>query len=394
MKSLIIFIVFAAIIICLIYTIKPIRNISLLLSGTLFDTIHAYFPQLAVTHQSKNLDAYYDLDHDELLKNANAGDKDAQFVLADTYDNGYGIKQDLQQALLWYKKAAAQGQTDALNNLGSMFHHGDGVVQDIVQARTHYEQSAQLKNPVGLYNLARLYQEGHGGTADCTKAVSLMRRAVASNFPDALLTLGYWYDNGLCVKRSSFWALYYWRKAARTGDARAYFNIGIMYSKGKPVVQSDRKVFKHYLRAAELGHAAGMYNVGLYYEAGVGVQKDIVKAWVWYKKSERAGDTDAHKKYTEVEKILSAHIDTQKISELLDTAASEKQILSTFIHSVWTLYPEGSQGHMLARDFTWAFLEDQYDDGTISFWQKTNAIDGSVNILEATKDIFETTIHK
>lgn len=67
-------------------------------------------------------------------KLAEAGNVDAQFDLATMYDLGEGVKRDLKQAAIWYRKAAEQGEVAAQYNLAIMYDMGEGVPKDIVQA--------------------------------------------------------------------------------------------------------------------------------------------------------------------------------------------------------------------------------------------------------------------
>jgi TPR repeat protein len=48
-----------------------------------------------------------------LLNEAKQGDVTAQIALADIYEEGRGVPQDLAQAVKWYRKAAEQGNPQA-----------------------------------------------------------------------------------------------------------------------------------------------------------------------------------------------------------------------------------------------------------------------------------------
>ncbi len=63
-----------------------------------------------------------------------AGDPDAQYGLAVLYEMGRGVERDLQVAVMWYRRAAAQGMAEAQFNLGAMYANGEGVPQDLVAA--------------------------------------------------------------------------------------------------------------------------------------------------------------------------------------------------------------------------------------------------------------------
>ena len=49
----------------------------------------------------------------KLLKKAANGDAEAEFQLGLAFDNGYGVKRDMELALQWYKRAAEHGSKQA-----------------------------------------------------------------------------------------------------------------------------------------------------------------------------------------------------------------------------------------------------------------------------------------
>jgi hypothetical protein len=70
----------------------------------------------------------------QLMEQAKAGDKVAQYKLGYDYYLGRGIAQDYAQAAVWWKKAAEQGYADAQNNLGVLYNSGKGVPQSYSEA--------------------------------------------------------------------------------------------------------------------------------------------------------------------------------------------------------------------------------------------------------------------
>jgi len=86
-------------------------------------------------------DAHAD-DIAELRARADQGDASAQYSLGLMYDNGEGVVQDSEQAVVWYRKAADQGVARDQNNLGLMYRNGKGVVQNYVQAHKWFNLAA------------------------------------------------------------------------------------------------------------------------------------------------------------------------------------------------------------------------------------------------------------
>jgi len=55
-------------------------------------------------------------------------------LLVDRLESGHGVKQDYNQAVKWYHKAADQGYAMAQDNLSIMYYEGLGVKQDFIKA--------------------------------------------------------------------------------------------------------------------------------------------------------------------------------------------------------------------------------------------------------------------
>ena len=58
--------------------------------------------------------------------------------------------------LRWYRKAAEAGNSSGMNNLGAMYEQGRGVVQDTQQAIVWYEKAVAAGHSVAPDNLKRL----------------------------------------------------------------------------------------------------------------------------------------------------------------------------------------------------------------------------------------------
>ena len=77
------------------------------------------------------------------LRAAKQGDVDAQFSVAQMYEDGDVVPQDYRQAVTWYKKAADHvpdygGAGQARNNLGFLYAAGHGVPRDYVTAYMYF----------------------------------------------------------------------------------------------------------------------------------------------------------------------------------------------------------------------------------------------------------------
>ena len=76
----------------------------------------------------------YEAAFKEFLILANAGDANAQFIVAYMYSIGEGVPSNIQQAVKWYVNAANNGDVDAQLALGKMYYSGGLVAKDKKEA--------------------------------------------------------------------------------------------------------------------------------------------------------------------------------------------------------------------------------------------------------------------
>lgn len=116
---------------------------------------------------------------------AMAGDADAQFNLGQAYKLGRGVKTDLDVALDWYRKAAAQGHLQAADSCGHLLHYQ----QKIPQALPFLIASSDRGEPRAQYLLAtELFNGVHIGK-DWVRAYALMTRASSAGLASASRSL-------------------------------------------------------------------------------------------------------------------------------------------------------------------------------------------------------------
>lgn len=80
------------------------------------------------------------------LPAAAKGDKDAQTIVGEIYEQGLGVAPDFAIARGWFEKAAAQGDSRAMLNLGSLYESGKGVAADPVAAMNWYRKASGLND--------------------------------------------------------------------------------------------------------------------------------------------------------------------------------------------------------------------------------------------------------
>jgi TPR repeat protein len=75
---------------------------------------------------------------------AGQGDVDAQYNLGIMYYHGEGVKKNMEEALLWFHRAAEQDDPDAQYNLGFMYGRGEGVAKDQERSMQWFMKAAEL----------------------------------------------------------------------------------------------------------------------------------------------------------------------------------------------------------------------------------------------------------
>ena len=126
-------------------------------------------------------------------RQAERGNKNAQFYLGYLYDSGQGVAEDNATAAAWYRKAAVQGVASAQYNLAAMYTNGDGVAQDYVLAYMLFDLASEkdsdgaterdallpLMTPLEIARANRLSRLARGGDMN-----ALLQRAEGAAFAE------------------------------------------------------------------------------------------------------------------------------------------------------------------------------------------------------------------
>lgn len=113
------------------------------------------------------------------------GDADAQFNMGQAYKMGRGVKTDLNVALDWYKKAAAQGHLQASDSYGHLLHYQGKIPESLPYLQT----SSDRGDPRAQYLLATELFNGVHIQKDWVRAYALMTRASSAGMGPASRSL-------------------------------------------------------------------------------------------------------------------------------------------------------------------------------------------------------------
>ena len=139
------------------------------------DEILYFDTQGTFERKSKKLEVKFK----SLFKAASQGDVDAQFSLANYYENGIGISKDVDKALEWYKKAAEKGNADAQFTLGNYYckrmREKEGTTTSLDLAEALYYNGDMIDDnqrmAINWYQKAAL--QGHAEAKDMLERLKL-----------------------------------------------------------------------------------------------------------------------------------------------------------------------------------------------------------------------------
>ena len=198
------------------------------------------------------------------LKSAIAGNKFAQFSLANQYYYGNGFYKDKEQALHWYMKSAEQELPYAAYAVAQMYANGEEVLQDESKSQQYYAQAlagflkleeSDRADDNLLYKLGRMYRYGLGTEEDIPKALE------------------------------------YFSRSAKHGNTNARRMIAIEQLSGEYIHQDVNKAVETLTELAENGDAVSAYRLGkLYLFGAAGIECNMPQAIQWLTQSAEDGN--------------------------------------------------------------------------------------------------------
>jgi len=230
-----------------------------------------------------------------LRKAADKGFLPAEESLAIFCASGIGMEQpDPGEALTWYTKAARQGSIDAATNIATMYATGSGVPRDINAAITWFQQAADAGGATAQYNLALIYGRGDGVPRDDQKSLDWLRKAADQDVIPALLDLANRFLHpGDGSKPDVQAAILRYQRAAELGDGLSQAILGDIFSAGVLIPADYPQAVKWYRLSAEQGQKDGEFGLAVRYVLGQGVEADQAEAFRWFKAAADQGHGNA-----------------------------------------------------------------------------------------------------
>ena len=257
---------------------------------------------------------------------------ESELDLGKAYYYGRGTKKNFKKARKHLQKAADAGEREAQLILALMQVQGQGVAEN-PQAGFEAVQKLAPDYPLAQYALARLYADGLGTPANAEKALKWLTRAAQAPVPvpAAQVQLGNYYAegyppyikpdaekafeltlaaaeaenrtaryrvalmylNGQGTKKNEKRAFHFMRLSARDGLTQAQKALSDMYRNGTGVAQDDYGVFSWMLAAAKNGDAEAQEQTALHYLHGTGVAASRKEALFWAVRAQQNGGKNA-----------------------------------------------------------------------------------------------------
>lgn len=209
--------------------------------------------------------------------------------LGHAYRLGLGCEMDIEKALAYYEKSAAQGMLEAYEEAGDI-HQKKGKIEDAIRC---YVQCMKEGSPSAAYKLGLLYQDGWSEGASLNQAIYCLNVAAQSGMPEAKFQLGelYFIEHGL-LRRNFVLASQYYLSAAEAGHGIAMERIGYCYQYGFGVTQDTCLAKDWYEKSAKKGYGkASLQLADLLAE-----ERMYVEALPWYEKACKQGIPEAYRK--------------------------------------------------------------------------------------------------
>ncbi|MBR5640062.1 MAG: TonB family protein [Muribaculaceae bacterium] len=226
-------------------------------------------------------------------KAAANNNSDAMRKIGDCYEKGDGVALDHKAAFQWYKKAADNGDDFSQNFVGECYLKGDVVSRNEKEAAKYFIMSAKNGNNGAMYNLGKCYYEGKGTKKDFKQSAEWFAEICGIYlelphtkefiFEDEELYMGQpktvdMVIGGIdCYPSEELEELH---EEAMQGKAWAQYRLGMQYYNNDDIQNALLWLEK----AGENGYDYACLELINIYCYGQKVERDYNKALYWYKK--------------------------------------------------------------------------------------------------------------
>lgn len=249
---------------------------------------HLFIPR----YQLPKLKQYSTL-FDTLSNRGIYGYPKVQFMLGQMYELGLGTHKNLNKAIQWYLKSAAQNYSKAEYNLGILYLKGRGVEKNYQIALNWLEKSAFKGNVFAQFLLGSLYEYGFMDEVgrniipkDIQYAEKMYSFSALNGYGIAQLNLADLYLSRLLTQKNNHQLIYeLYENAAKQRVKAAAFPLACYYAETVKEKEIQQWAFSVINYEANKGNILAAFMLGVMYDRGLGVDKNKKEAIHWYQKA-------------------------------------------------------------------------------------------------------------
>jgi TPR repeat protein len=179
----------------------------------------------------------------------------------------------------WARQAAEKGEARGQALYGSALLGGTGTDKDVNEGVLWLRRAAARGDAIGEYGLGVVYENGAGILEkDSARSAALLAQSAAQHYAPAEQALGE-SDLGGTVDYAA--AVKLFRDAADEGDPGAMNDLGTLLDGGLGVAKDPVAAMQLYERAAAFAQPNAMQSLAAKLYAGVGAPRDAAKAYYW-----------------------------------------------------------------------------------------------------------------
>lgn len=230
------------------------------------------------------------------MKNSSTG----YLYLYYDYLNGWGTEQNNQTAFNALNNAIQLNSAKACRIMAELFETGSedfNIKQNSEQALFYYKKAAELGDIDSIIKASEYYKKGIGDTQDFKQSFDYALQAALNNDSHSQYVIGKYYRLGQGVEQNDSEAFNWFKKAGEKGLLVALQELGKCYYYGIGTAQNFElaidcfnKVVQESLSTEyEDGFTDSYFLLGSCYERGIVVEKDWAKALAWYGKAASHG---------------------------------------------------------------------------------------------------------
>ena len=230
---------------------------------------------------------------------AHGGNAFAQAWLGDAYATGQGVKKNLDEAAIWYERAALQGHGGATRVLTSMGVAAGSHPEEMARLFKLWLTGAERGDAIAQRVIGDFYMRGVGVERSTSEAERWLTASVARGDTAAMVLLG-----GLILENPEEAARFsqaveLFRRAAAHGNTDAEYNLGVCLRRGLGVAPDAKAAERSYRAAAERNHVSAQLALGDFIAESAATDAERREATHWYRRAADSGNTAAKMRLTE-----------------------------------------------------------------------------------------------